>query len=110
MKKYKNARIQKFKNLKIHLVQGCPHCVQPHHQSKHASQMHVAPRIVVHCWQYAQDVAPDMPRMMLLSTADIIELIIANVSQCFPYNLLQQFPIVLQKYSLKQKIKVPVLT
>ena len=38
-----------------------------------ASQMHVAPRIAVHCWQYAPDVVPDMPQMMLLPTADIIQ-------------------------------------
>ena len=31
----------------------------------------------------------------------LVKLIIANVSQCFPYNI-QQFPNVLQKYSLKQ--------
>ena len=31
---------------------------------KTASQMHVAPQIVVHCWQYAPDVGPDMPQMM----------------------------------------------
>ena len=40
---------------------------------KTASQMHVAPQIVVHGWQYAQDVVPDMHQMMLLSTADIID-------------------------------------
>ena len=31
---------------------------------KTASQMPVAPRIAVHSWQYAPDVAPDMPHMM----------------------------------------------
>ena len=31
---------------------------------KTASQMHVAPRIVVHCWQHAPDVVPDTPYMM----------------------------------------------
>ena len=31
---------------------------------KTASQMHVAPRIVVHCRQYAPDVVPDMPQIL----------------------------------------------
>ena len=38
---------------------------------KRASLMHVAPRIAVHCCPITPDVAPDMPQMMLLSTADI---------------------------------------
>ena len=38
---------------------------------KTGSQMHVAPRIAVNCWQYAPDVVSDMPQMMLLSNADI---------------------------------------
>ena len=40
---------------------------------KTASQMHVAPQIAAHCWQYVPDVVPHMPQMMLLSTADIIQ-------------------------------------
>ena len=47
------------------------------HQSdvkeKTALQMHVAPQIAVHCCQYAPDVVPDMPQMMLLPTADMIQ-------------------------------------
>ena len=35
--------------------------------------MHAALRIAVHCWQNAPDVVPDMPQMMLLPTADIIQ-------------------------------------
>ena len=35
------------------------------YNSKTASQMHVAPPIAVHCWQYAPDVVPDIPRLML---------------------------------------------
>ena len=35
--------------------------------------MHVAPQIAVHCWQYAPDIVPDMPQMMLSSSADIKE-------------------------------------
>ena len=31
---------------------------------KTASQTHVALRTAAHCWQYARDVAPDMPWMM----------------------------------------------
>ena len=33
------------------------------YNSKRASLMHVAPRIAVHCWQYAPDVVSDMPRI-----------------------------------------------
>ena len=35
--------------------------------------MHVALRIAVHYSQYATDVVPDMPQMMLLPTADITQ-------------------------------------
>ena len=40
------------------------------------TQMHVAPRIVVQfcpLLEYAPDVVPDMPQMMLLSTADFVD-------------------------------------
>ena len=36
---------------------------------KTASQMHLAPQIAVHCWQYAPDVVSDMPQMRISKTA-----------------------------------------
>ena len=42
-------------------------------RTKTASQTRVAPRIVVQRWQYAPDVVPDMPQIMLLSSVEIID-------------------------------------
>ena len=51
---------------------------------KTASQMHVALRIAVHCWQYAPDVVPDMPQMMLFNNC------IGTLEYCYIYVLIDQ--------------------